>query len=151
MSLRSSFRDRISAARIGIEFRARVVPEHETAWPFSLTSFPGIVVVRGQVSAGHSGWVLAASTLKRRRKVTLQIAARPRTATIVPDIEQHEYEAVLSGLSGEYDIFVSHVFYAEGYATSLPEPRYLGRVVLTAPLILTFLLDLGERMLLSMA
>lgn len=151
MPLRSTFRDRLSAAQIGIEFRARVVPEHEAAWPFSLTSLPGVVVVRGQVSAGHSGWVLAASALKRRRKVTLQISARPRASTIVPDIEQHEYEAILSGLSGEHDIYVNHIFYAEGYATSLPEPRYLGRVVLAAPLLLALLLDLGERVLVAFA
>ena len=146
MPFRSSFRDRVTAARIGIEFQARVVPSHETAWPFSLTSLPGVVVVRGQVSAGHSGWVLGASALKRRRKVTLQIAARPRAGVIVPDIEQHEYEAILSGLSGEHDIYVNHIFYAEGYTTSFPEPRYLGRVVLSVPLILTFLLQVGERM-----
>lgn len=146
MPFRSSFRDRISAARIGIEFQARVVPADEVAWPFSLTSLPGVVVVRGQVSAGHSGWVLAASALRRRRKVTLQISARPRASTTIPDIEQHEYEAILSGLSGEHDIFVNHIFYAEGYSTSFPEPRYLGRVVLSVPLILTLLLQVGERM-----
>lgn len=151
MPFRSSFRDRIAASRIGIEFQARVVPAHEVAWPFSLTSLPGVVIVRGQVSAGHRGWVLAASALKRRRKVTLQISARPLTDTIIPDIEQHEYEAILSRLSGEHDIFVNHIFYALGHATSFPEPRYLGRVVLTAPLLLTLLLDVGERMLLAMA
>jgi hypothetical protein len=151
MPFHSSFRDRMTASRIVVEFRARVVPEPENAWPFSLTSLPGVVVVRGQVSAGHSGWVLAASAMRRRRRVTLQIAARPRTATIIPDIEQHEYEAVISGLSGEHDIFVNHIFYAEGYATSLPEPRFLGRVVLAVPLLLPLLMDVGERLVLAMA
>ena len=151
MPLRSTFRERLSATRIGLEFRARIVPAHETAWPFSLTSLPGVVVVRGQVSAGHTGWVLSGSVLRRRRKVTLQIAARQGASAFVPDIEQHEYEAVLSGLTGQHDIYVNHFFYAEGYATSFPTPRFLGRVVVSVPLLLTFLLDVGQRVLLMAA
>lgn len=131
MPFRSSFRERLYAARIGIEFRARVVPEHETAWPFSVTSLAGMVVLRGQVSAGQSGWALGASALRRRRKLTVQIVARPRTPTIVPDIEQHEYEAILTGITGQYDIYVTHTFYAEGSTASFPEPRYVGRVLVS--------------------
>ena len=133
MSFRSPLRDRGAAARIGIEFRARIVPEHEPAWPFSLAVVPGAVIVRGQISAGHSGWGLSATVLRRRRKLMLQIAARPRNLAIVPDIEQHEYEAILSGIGpGRHDVYVTHTFYTEGYPTSFPDPRYLGFVTVTA-------------------
>lgn len=133
MPFRSPSRDHVNAARIGITLQARIVPDPEPAWPFSLTAAPGTVVVRGQVSAGHSGWVLSATVLRRRRKLMLQIGARRLNGVLVPDIEQHEYEVTLTGVGpGQYDVYVAHTFYTEGYATAFPDPRYLGGVTVTA-------------------
>lgn len=128
------------------------MPEHEPAWPFSVTVIPGAVVVRGQVSAGHSGWMLSATVLRRRLKLMLQVSARPRNVAIVPDIEQHEYEAVLSGIAGQYDVYVTHTFYTEGTAAAFPEPRYLGRVLVSgvSALVALFLL-IGEPVMLALA
>jgi len=134
VSFRSPLRDRVSTTRIGIAFQARIVPEHEPARPFSLAVVSSEVVIRGQMSAGYSGWGLSATVLRRRRKLMLQVAARPVDVPIVPGIEQHEYEAILSAVGpGQYEVYVTHTFHTEGFPTAFPDPRYLGGVTVTTP------------------
>lgn len=87
--------------------------------------------IRGTLSAGRRGWVLSGRLLRRRRRLFLEVVAERIASDAEPDLEQQEYEALVSGLpGGRFEVYVNHVFLVPGIPpVRLPEPRFVGAAV----------------------
>jgi hypothetical protein len=96
-------------------------------------SADGRLIVRGRLSSGSTGWVLAARASCYRRTIRLEISGargpgRPRAS-----VEDHEYEAIIEGASaGRYLLRVNHVWLlSPDLGEILVMPAYEGAVVVT--------------------
>lgn len=77
----------------------------------ALAMEPGGLVVRGRLSAGGRGWRLSGTARKHRRQIQVYVVARPGQDARPIDLEDHEYELKVAGLSGgAYGLRVTHVF-----------------------------------------
>ncbi|MEZ4455738.1 MAG: hypothetical protein R2882_04175 [Gemmatimonadales bacterium] len=99
------------AHRLPIAFTSRIQAPESNFRDFELETEVGRITVRGHLSTGSRGWRLRAEAARRRSVITVQVTAIETEPERLPDLEHHEYEAVIDvGSPGRFNVRVAHSF-----------------------------------------
>jgi hypothetical protein len=97
--------------RLTFGFRSEVVEAAPAHAGIRVETSDLRLTVRGTLSSGSIGWVLAGRASSHRRTITVEIMASRGRDRPVAGVEDHAYEAVIGGAGpGRYLLRVKHVW-----------------------------------------